>query len=70
MQAMLMMYVRQKNSACANFVATAQRQKRRDSQRNSNQNCARTEDVLAIILRGDFFFGAKFGVILLKIRLS
>jgi hypothetical protein len=59
MRAMLMIYVRQKNSACANFVATAQRPKRRNSQRDSNQNHARTEDVLAITLRGEFLFWRK-----------
>jgi hypothetical protein len=34
----------------------SQRPKRRDSQRNSDQNCARTEDVLAITLRQELLF--------------
>ena len=34
----------------------AQRPKQRNCQRNSGQNCARTEDVLAITLRRQFLF--------------
>ncbi len=38
-----------------------QRPKRRDSQRNSDQNCTRTEDVLAITVRWEFLFRRKVG---------
>ena len=38
-----------------------QRPKRRDSQRDSDQNCARTEDVLAITVRREFLFWRKVG---------
>jgi hypothetical protein len=38
-----------------------QRPKWRDSQRDSDQNCARTEDVLAITVRQEFLFQHKAG---------
>jgi hypothetical protein len=38
-----------------------QRPKRRDSQRDSDQNHARTEDVLAITVRREFLFWRKVG---------
>ncbi len=38
---------------------STQRPKRRNSQRDSDENCTRTEDVLAITLRQEFFFWCK-----------
>ena len=45
----------------ATLAEVTQRPKRRDSQRDSDQNCARTEDVLAITVRQEFLFRRKVG---------
>jgi hypothetical protein len=42
-------------------VGGTKRPKRHNSQRDSDQNCARTEEVLAITVRREFLFWRKVG---------
>ncbi len=44
-----------------NSTSSSQRPKWRNSQRNSDQNCTRTEDVLAITVRQEFLFQREVG---------